>query len=111
MEPYPKSRAKELHQNEIQIETEAPGKVAFVPFLGISPFRYRDIFQKGNRKNSKGDALRWVDERPTPIIETPPPAYPDIEIAEYSKLFGAKESTNSIHVSSGKNSETDRWRW
>src|SRR5262249_39290572 len=39
MEPYPKSRAKDLHQNEIEIEKTTPGRVSFVPFLGISPFR------------------------------------------------------------------------
>jgi deoxycytidylate deaminase len=52
IEPYPKSRAQELHSNEISIENEAADKVSFIPFLGISPFRYRDIFQKGRRKDS-----------------------------------------------------------
>jgi hypothetical protein len=50
MEPYPKSKAKELHKNEIEIEREVEDKVSFVPFLGISPFRYRDIFQKEQAK-------------------------------------------------------------
>ena len=44
MEPYPKSKAKDLHQNEIEIEKETPGRLSFVPFLGISPYRYSDIF-------------------------------------------------------------------
>src|SRR5690606_14932011 len=44
MEPYPKSKAKELHENEIEIEQESADRVAFLPFLGISPYRYRDIF-------------------------------------------------------------------
>jgi cytidine deaminase len=110
MEPYPKSRAKELHQNEIEIEKETPGTVSFVPFLGISPFRYRDIFQKGNRKKTNGDALRWIAEIPKPMIDAPPPAYLDIEIAEYGKLFGAKESTETKDASSGIRQET-RWHW
>jgi cytidine deaminase len=56
MEPYPKSRAKDLHPDEIEIEAESPTKVSFVPFMGISPYRYRDLFQKGKRKNEHGDA-------------------------------------------------------
>jgi deoxycytidylate deaminase len=59
MEPYPKSRAKDLHPDEIEIEAESESKVAFVPFMGISPFRYRDIFQKGRRKDEEGTADDW----------------------------------------------------
>jgi len=54
MEPYPKSKAKDLHANEIEIEKESKEKVSFVPFLGISPFRYRDISQKEKRKDPMG---------------------------------------------------------
>jgi deoxycytidylate deaminase len=70
MEPYPKSRAKELHQNEIEIEKTTIGKVSFVPFLGISPFLYRDIFQKGRRKKPDGTAKRWLADVERPMIET-----------------------------------------
>lgn len=44
MEPYPKSKAKELHYNEIELEKTSSTKVSFMPFLGISPYRYRDLF-------------------------------------------------------------------
>jgi hypothetical protein len=63
MEPYPKSRAKDLHPDEIEVEAETPGKVSFVPFMGISPFRYRDIFQKSRRKRDDGSALDWYDDK------------------------------------------------
>ena len=60
MEPYPKSKAKELHKNEITIETESGDCVSFVPFIGIAPFRYRDIFQKSRkRKDKNGNAKTW----------------------------------------------------
>lgn len=98
MEPYPKSRAKDLHQNEIEIESESRGRVSFVPFLGISPYRYRDIFQKGKRKGEGGIAKRWVLDSPSPLIEALNPTYPDLEIVEYSKLFG---STKPAPSSSG----------
>ncbi|MGJ4957200.1 anti-phage dCTP deaminase [Bradyrhizobium sp. HKCCYLRH2015] len=86
IEPYPKSRAQELHSNEISIEQDTPGKVSFIPFLGISPFRYRDIFQKGRRKDGHGDALDYVEGYPFPMIEGVSTAYIENEAIEWGKL-------------------------
>jgi deoxycytidylate deaminase len=88
MEPYPKSRAKELHENEIEIETETKDKVSFMPFLGISPFRYRDVFQKGRRKNSDGSAKAWYHDKPRPMVDIVWPSYIRLELLAYSHLFG-----------------------
>lgn len=69
LEPYPKSYAKELHADSIGIEgSEEERKVKFVPFMGGSPFRYRDFFKKGRRKNDAGKAARWKEEVGNPII-------------------------------------------
>lgn len=91
MEPYPKSKAKDLHQNEIEIEKEAAGKVSFVPFIGVSPFRYRDIFQKGKRKRGDGTARRWYhsSDTETPMVEVLAPTYPDVENTAIATLFGS----------------------
>ena len=76
LEPYPKSQAKALHGDEIEIETETqPDKVSFVPFLGISPARYRDIFAKGRRKGDTGEANRWYLEKPKPMLDVVFPSY------------------------------------
>lgn len=93
MEPYPKSRAKDLHENEIEIENDDPQRVSFVPFLGISPYRYRDIFQKSRRKSSDGKAKRWMapDNEPRPMVEFPSVAYFDLEADEFSTLLGTKK--------------------
>jgi deoxycytidylate deaminase len=88
MEPYPKSRAKRLHKNEIEIEKSSETRVSFVPFLGISPFRYRDIFEKKSRK-SAGKAIMWYRGTPRPLIEVAAPAYLDNEFLEISKLGGS----------------------
>ena len=88
MEPYPKSRAKDLHANEIDIETETVGTVAFMPFLGISPFRYRDIFQKGRRKKPDGSAKMWYDDEPRPLIDIVANSYIRVEPLAYANLFG-----------------------
>jgi deoxycytidylate deaminase len=91
MEPYPKSKAKDLHSNEIEIEKETPGRVSFVPFLGIAPFRYRDIFQKGKRKNDDGSARRWISNSERPMIGASSTAYIEVEPEEFSPLIGAFE--------------------
>jgi deoxycytidylate deaminase len=86
IEPYPKSRAEQLHQNEIEIEKTTSGKVSFLPFLGISPVRYRDIFQRGKRKSDDGRALRYMTDPATPMMEVPSTAYIENESIEWGKL-------------------------
>ena len=45
LEPYPKSYASELHSDSIQVEMSGDiEKVVFEPFIGVSPFRYRELF-------------------------------------------------------------------
>ncbi len=54
VEPYPKSRAKELHSDAIAFEdqeaeqkkdgTQTGDKVLFSPFVGVGPRRYLDVF-------------------------------------------------------------------
>ena len=88
---YPKSRAKQLHRHEIEIEKPSATRVSFVPFLGISPFRYRDIFEKKSRKQD-GQAIQWYRGAPRPLVEVSAPAYLDIEFLEVSKLGGSIQS-------------------
>ena len=94
MEPYPKSRAKELHEDEIELESELDSmKVSFVPFLGISPFRYRNIFQKGRRKNASGAATKWLQTPPRPMIDSDFPSYTIAgEVWALGPLLGGTEA-------------------
>lgn len=87
MEPYPKSRAKALHENEIEIEAESSDRVIFLPFLGISPARYRDIFQKGKRKDSSGFAKTWLDDEPRPMLNIFSPNYIELEKDAIISIF------------------------
>lgn len=76
LEPYPKSHAKDLHSDSITFSTaEAKQKVLFEPFIGISPRRYRDIFEKGKRKDGDGKAVRWNGGKPAPRVEDRSAAY------------------------------------
>jgi hypothetical protein len=70
LEPYPKSHAKDLHEDSITFSSaESHEKVLFEPFIGISPRRYRDIFEKRKRKDSNGKAQPWAMGKPVPRIE------------------------------------------
>lgn len=88
MEPYPKSKAKELHENEIEIEKESDSRVSYIPFLGISPYRYRDIFQKGKRKDG-GTARRWLEGTPRPMVQVIAPTHLDLEAMALAAILGA----------------------
>jgi deoxycytidylate deaminase len=71
LEPYPKSYAEELHGDSITFDRlEARKKVLFEPFIGISPRRYQDIFEKKlKRKDTSGKARVWYEGNPMPRVE------------------------------------------
>jgi deoxycytidylate deaminase len=76
IEPYPKSYAAELHSDSIEIDGDGDGRrVNFQRFLGISPYRYRDLFEKGKRKYSTGEAKRWDRDARQPMIDVIFPTY------------------------------------
>jgi cytidine deaminase len=112
LEPYPKSQAKALHGDEVEIETDTqPEKVSFVPFLGISPSRYRDVFAKGRRKNDTGAARRWyLGEtkhrpmgEPKPMLDVVFPSYLQTEVWALAPIVGRLEAARKIqsaHTSS-----------
>lgn len=88
LEPYPKSYARELHSDSIEIEgAEEAAKVKFIPFLGISPLRYRDFFEKGRRKDKDtGKIIRWAAGIGVPIIEIYHPVYINLETLVSNEL-------------------------
>jgi deoxycytidylate deaminase len=62
IEPYPKSRAKQLHQDSICVDPVAPSPshVNFEPFQGVAPVRYFDIFEASDlRKDANGRVPEW----------------------------------------------------
>lgn len=75
VEPYPKSQALDLHSDAISVGERSPNKVAFEHFIGISPRRYRDIFEKGKRRDRQGDLRDWYEGAPLPRIEDKSPYY------------------------------------
>jgi deoxycytidylate deaminase len=69
IEPYPKSKAKDLHFDAIcfdEDEAEKSGKIPFIPFVGVGPRRYLDLFSlrlttgvSFDRKGADGKPVRW----------------------------------------------------
>lgn len=96
LEPYPKSYAKELHDDAIEIERRTDqAKILFRPFIGISPYRYRDLFEKGRRKYGPGKAQAWHQGVRRPMIESYVPTYLYAEDWAVSSLA---ELTNKLAV-------------
>lgn len=69
IEPYPKSKAVELHYDSVTMNPADVGKVLFEHFTGISPRRYRDIFEKQKRRNSDGTLREWYEGEPAPRLD------------------------------------------
>ena len=51
------------------------GQVQFDAFIGVSPFRYRDLFEKGRRKYTGGLAQKWNNGKQRPMIDVYYPSY------------------------------------
>ncbi len=71
IEPYPKSKAKQLHQDSISVDAPAPSRtqVNFEPFQGVAPRQYQDIFDPKNpRKDDDGRAVDWREASDQPRV-------------------------------------------
>lgn len=98
IEPYPKSYAEQLHGDAIIVgRSDSKEKVVFEPFIGISPFRYRDLFARDRkRKDENGTFKPWIEDGPEPIVKFTVASYVLNEHAVV-KLFSktAKEKLTS----------------
>ena len=99
IEPYPKSRALELHRDAIFGYDDAGAPhcgephctelhaVRFEPFLGIGPHRFIDLFslttnagaQRERKLKSSGERIRWDAKTAVPRVEMLPISYLDLE--------------------------------
>ena len=75
LEPYPKSLAFDLHADSIQVEGGDRGQydsfpaVHFEHFYGVSPRRYREIFERGKRKDDNGMLVEYRNNEACPIMD------------------------------------------
>ena len=100
IEPYPKSRAFELHGDAISSDPPATHnkKVIFRPFVGVGPRRFFDLFSmtanfglNKKRKDKLGKVVNWKPETSNMRIQLMPHSYLDKESLA-TKLFKEKLS-------------------
>ena len=70
IEPYAKSLARVLHSDSMTIEGNCVqgSKVQFEPFVGLAPRRYLDCFEMGERKDKRGNVVKWEPASALPRI-------------------------------------------
>jgi deoxycytidylate deaminase len=88
LEPYPKSLAADLHADSIRVEGGDRGHyqsfraVDFEHFFGVTPRRYREIFERSSRKNERdGTFIDYQHGDPFPIVDVKFPFY--VQLEEY----------------------------
>jgi cytidine deaminase len=69
-EPYDKSLATDLHDDEIcgDPTEEVHGQVVVRRYVGVRPPRYFDLFTAGVRKDGSGNKVDWVPSDATPKL-------------------------------------------
>jgi deoxycytidylate deaminase len=99
IEPYPKSLTRQLYSDAtcIDYDSSAPrNAVHFVPFNGIGPRRYFDLFEMlTERKDSAGRAVVWDPKESVPRISQFS-TYPDLESGHVELLEQNKISWGII---------------
>lgn len=83
IEPYPKSKALEFHDDSISQDKANTDKVIFEPFVGVGPRKFFDLFSMNlgdgfpvTRKQSNGEILDWQPSDNLPIrIQMHPLSY------------------------------------
>lgn len=89
IEPYPKSLTKRLHSDAACIDydsSSADHTVKFVPFNGIAPRRYFELFEMtDSRKDGTGRAVIWNAGEAGPKISQFA-TYPDLEAGHVELL-------------------------
>jgi hypothetical protein len=92
LEPYPKSLTAELHADSVMTEGADRGryqaypKVEFIHFYGISPRRYREMFERRKRKDDNGQFREWIETPQLPIIDLKFPFYMSLELHIYNQV-------------------------
>jgi deoxycytidylate deaminase len=87
LEPYPKSLASNLHPDSLQIESSDRGKfsrypaVEFEHFYGVTPRRYRELFERGARKDKsdEGRYQPYIRGKKIPNVDIKVPFYFELE--------------------------------
>ena len=106
VEPYPKSKAIEFHDDSLKLgfSEEGPGEklVCFEPFVGVGPRRFFDLFSMRlgsgyplQRKDDRGCAAKWRPEASKLRIQMIPCSYIELETVAASMFNEFRERKES----------------
>jgi deoxycytidylate deaminase len=91
IEPYRKSLATKLHDDAITEDEETRDKVRILPFDGVSPRRYLDLFQMGTAQRKKnGVAVQHDPRRVRPVASGMLESVPALEGLVVQSLVSRK---------------------
>jgi cytidine deaminase len=86
LEPYPKSKVKELYKDSVSVERDTGRKnaVSFEPFVGVAPRQYLDFFRMPDgpprKDDATGDVCAWNRETMRPRLRRFVASYLFIEL-------------------------------
>lgn len=92
LEPYPKSLVNDLHSDSVSVEGNDRGRysqhpfVLFEHFYGISPRRYRELFERNSRKED-GKFKEWIASPERPNMRVSSPYYIEYENARIANVI------------------------
>ncbi len=102
LEPYPKNLVAELHLDSVSIDSSDRGlftryeAVDFEHFYGVTPRRYRELFERGRRKNAAGRFQEYIGGEATPIMSTFRPTYAKLEHSIIGSGLAALDRLTSL---------------
>lgn len=100
VEPYPKSKALEFHEDSITLEKGESNKLRFKPFVGPEPRSFINLFslslgigEEFPRKNSEGESLenKWNPKTAKLRIKGIPSLYKHYEKEAANKIYQIKD--------------------
>jgi hypothetical protein len=92
IEPYAKSRAVQLHKDAITASDNEDNKVRFLPFVGIGPRRFLDLFSltlgtgESLERKQSGMKVDWQRASAAPRLQMQPISYLDRETLAMGRL-------------------------
>jgi hypothetical protein len=93
LEPYPKSLTVALHSDSVQVEGADRGEfqeypcVEFDHFFGVTPRRYREVFERSERKSDDGLFITYIDDKKIPNVDIKFPFYQSLEEKVIDKIL------------------------
>lgn len=89
IEPYLKSLAVDLHEDQVNFDPkdidpkheDNIGRVLFLPFEGVAPKQYLNIFKSCDRKEKDGTKIKYDIKKAIPALKQMMDSYTDYELA------------------------------